>query len=381
MNLPLYKQIYENILQKVQIGELQQGDKIPSEKELADEFQVSRITSKKALDLLAQDQIIERVQGKGSFVIYSVEEPDNMLNSKQTIIPNKELTIGLVIPGFSDSYGTKLVQAIEYNASKYGANLLMKLTRDKIEKEENAIEELVDAGVDGIIVLPIHGEHYNPKILELVLKKFPIVLVDRYLRGIQASAVLTDNRRAAKEATEYLMLLGHQHIAYITPPYDGTTVLEDRMKGFQLAHTEQHKQINPDYIFMNNGSDLAFDETMKPEYELEIENMRKFILNHPEITAFVACRNAFATILLDVIQSMGKKVPEDYSFVCFDGVHSIIGRHAFTHIKQREEEMGAKTVKRLISQINGEEKIKTELLHFDLVEGLSTASIKEKVKN
>ncbi|MCJ8007475.1 GntR family transcriptional regulator [Lederbergia wuyishanensis] len=381
MKVPLYKQIYENILQKIQTGELKHGDKIPSEKELADGFQVSRITSKKALDLLAQEQIIERVQGKGSFVNYLVEETENMLNSIQTLGVKKELTIGLVLPGFSDSYGAKLVQSIENNTSKYGANLLIKLTRDKIEDEEKAIEELVEAGVKGIIIMPIHGEHYNHKILELVLKKFPIILVDRYLRGIQANAVFTDNINASKKATEYLMSLGHQYIAYITPPYDGTTVLEDRMKGYQLAHTEQHKPLNPDYIFTNDGSDLAFINNKKREYEIEIENMRNFILNHPEITAFVACRNAFATILLHVIESLDKKVPEDYSIVCFDGMHSIIGKHPFTHIKQLEDEMGAITVKRLISQINGEENIKTELMNFDLIEGLSTASIKAPVKN
>ncbi|MBS4200519.1 GntR family transcriptional regulator [Bacillus sp. FJAT-49732] len=381
MNVPLYKQIYETILQKIQIGELIQGDKIPSEKELADEFQVSRITSKKALDLLAQEQIIERVQGKGSFVIYSVEEPDNMLNSNQTFNTKKGLKIGLVIPSFASSYGMALVQSIEYSGSKYGVNLLMKITREKIEEEENAIEELLDAGVDGLIVIPIHGEHYNPKILELVLKKFPIVLVDRYLRGIQASAVLTDNVRASKEATEYLMSLGHEHIAYITPAYDGTTALEDRLKGYQLAHNEQHKQLNPDFIFTNYGSDFAFNKQRKLEFELEIENMRNFILNYPEITAFVACRHAFAKILLYVIQSIGKTVPQDYSIICFDSPHPIIGKPLITHISQRENEMGARAVKRLMSQINGEYTIETELLNFKLIEGLSTAPIKTPVKN
>ena len=127
----------------------------------------------------------------------------------------------------------------------FQAHLLIKITNEKIEEEEKAIEELLQVGVDGIIILPIHGEHYNPKILELVLKKYPIVLVDRYLRGIPASSVSTDNTKAAKEATEYLMSRGHRHIAYITPPYEGTTVLEDRIKGFQLAHSEQHRQLNP----------------------------------------------------------------------------------------------------------------------------------------
>lgn len=378
MSVPLYKQIYKSILNQITRGELSKGQKVPSEQELAETFNVSRITSKKALDLLAQNEIIERVQGKGSFVLHSAELPTSqMIKANIEKHGGNNRKIGLVITDLSDSYGIRLIKAIEHNISKSGAHMTVKFTHEKIENEESAITELLQAGVEGMIVLPIHGEHYNPKILELVLQNFPIVLVDRYLRGIQASSVSTNNMKAAEEATEYLISLGHQRIAYITLPYDGTTVLEDRMKGFQLAHTKQGVPLNPNYLFTNNACELAYKPTMKLELNKELNKIKQFIEENPEITAFVVCRHSFAEILVYVIESMGKNVPEDYSIICFDSPVPTIHKPQFTHIHQKEDELGEKAVKLVIAQMTGGIDIQTELIDFELIKGLSTKKIKD----
>ncbi len=377
MNVPLYKQIYKSILNQITRGELSKGQKVPSEQELAEKFKVSRITSKKALDLLAQNEIIERVQGKGSFVLHSADLPTSQLNRANIENEgNKILKIGLVITDLSDSYGIELMKAIEHNISKSGAHMIVKFTHEMIENEEKAITELLQAGVEGMIVLPIHGEHYNPKILELVLQNYPIVLVDRYLRGIQASSVSTNNMKAAKEATEYLISLEHEKIAYITLPYDGTTVLEDRMKGFQLAHTEQGIPLNPNYLFTNNACELAYKPTMKHELNKELNKIKQFIKENPEITAFVVCRHSFAEILIYVLESMGKNVPEDYSIICFDSPIATIDKPQFTHIHQKEDKLGEKAVKLVIEQLAGDTDIQTEFIDFELIEGISTGKMK-----
>ena len=48
--LALYKQIQENIIQKIKSGQLRPTDRIPSEQELMDEFRVSKITVRNALN-------------------------------------------------------------------------------------------------------------------------------------------------------------------------------------------------------------------------------------------------------------------------------------------------------------------------------------------
>ena len=55
--IPLYEQIYEEIREKIEERGYRVGDRLPSEKELSEQYHVSRITSKKAVELL---QIIRR---------------------------------------------------------------------------------------------------------------------------------------------------------------------------------------------------------------------------------------------------------------------------------------------------------------------------------
>ncbi len=71
---PLYQQIKELLLQSLQEGEWQPGEVIPSEMDLAERFQVSQGTVRKAIDELAGENILIRRQGVGTFVATHLEE-------------------------------------------------------------------------------------------------------------------------------------------------------------------------------------------------------------------------------------------------------------------------------------------------------------------
>lgn len=68
MNQPLYQQIFHDLQQAIADGSLPVDSQVPTEKELSAKYQVSRITSKRALTELEQLGLIYRVRGKGSFV-------------------------------------------------------------------------------------------------------------------------------------------------------------------------------------------------------------------------------------------------------------------------------------------------------------------------
>ncbi len=71
---PLYQQIKVLILQSLKSGEWKPGEMIPSEFELAARFQVSQGTVRKAVDELAQEHLLLRRQGKGTFVATHSEQ-------------------------------------------------------------------------------------------------------------------------------------------------------------------------------------------------------------------------------------------------------------------------------------------------------------------
>ncbi len=78
-NKPIYKQIVEQICSQIKTGILSPGDRLPTERDLAEQLQISRGTVKKAYKELSDNNIIEVIQGSGSYVysdrdVYTIEE-------------------------------------------------------------------------------------------------------------------------------------------------------------------------------------------------------------------------------------------------------------------------------------------------------------------
>ena len=65
---PLYQQIYDDIKSDIESGVYQVDDKIPSETELSEKYNVSRITVRRAIEDLCADNLLTKKQGRGTFV-------------------------------------------------------------------------------------------------------------------------------------------------------------------------------------------------------------------------------------------------------------------------------------------------------------------------
>ena len=71
---PLYRQVYDIIVRKVAQGQWKPGEALPSEHALARELGVSQGTSRKVLDGLTLEKLLERRQGKGTFIAENTQE-------------------------------------------------------------------------------------------------------------------------------------------------------------------------------------------------------------------------------------------------------------------------------------------------------------------
>jgi len=65
---PKYVQVYSVLKDWIQQGVYAPGARLPSESELCDVFGVSRITTRSAVDMLVQEKLVDRIQGRGTFV-------------------------------------------------------------------------------------------------------------------------------------------------------------------------------------------------------------------------------------------------------------------------------------------------------------------------
>ena len=68
---PKYQIIEDYLLERINSNELRPGDQIETEMELSQKFNIGRLTVNKALNYLANAGYIERIAGKGSFVLAS----------------------------------------------------------------------------------------------------------------------------------------------------------------------------------------------------------------------------------------------------------------------------------------------------------------------
>jgi len=66
--IPLYKQLKEQIFSDITSGKLTEGEKIPTEVELSEIYNISRVTVRNAIKELVADNYLVKKQGKGTFV-------------------------------------------------------------------------------------------------------------------------------------------------------------------------------------------------------------------------------------------------------------------------------------------------------------------------
>jgi len=71
---PIYEQISKQIKNQIITGDLNEGDPLPSIRKLAQELQISVITTKRAYEELVDEGFIDTVSGKGCFVAMQNKE-------------------------------------------------------------------------------------------------------------------------------------------------------------------------------------------------------------------------------------------------------------------------------------------------------------------
>ena len=107
----LYQQLADSLRDKIYEGKYAFGDKLPSERSLAEKFGISHLTVRKALAILEEEGMILRVQGKGTFVRaqkYSIDMQhmdgfSSMFGQQGITITNKVLYSGVREAGFKYS--------------------------------------------------------------------------------------------------------------------------------------------------------------------------------------------------------------------------------------------------------------------------------------
>ena len=344
------------MLAGIQQGRWRANDRLPTEVELAEKFHVSRFTVKKALGELAEEGLVYRIQGRGSYIAQVAKAPDALDADANDAGPAALRSILLLAPQFRGSLAANLLEGAEEALTEAGYSLLLRSSRNDQATERRALLEGVRAGVRGVLIFPVDGESYNEDVLRLTLNKFPIVVIDRYLRGVETNNVCSDNAGGAYDAARHLIDLGHTNLAFVSVHGKPTTSLEDRRFGFERALSERRLQLGAKLIYYDSENEKeppAPAEDSHEIYDSAVARIRDFLAANPDLTAVFAANAVAGAAVLQAASELGLAVPERLSVVCFDDVeHPSLFRVAPTCVAQQEKALGACAARLLLSVID-----------------------------
>lgn len=158
-----YLNIYNTIVNQIENNEYQANDKLPSEKDIMNNYNVSRDTVRKALNMLEQNGYIQKTKGKGSFVldigkfnfpvsgVVSFKElaeklgmnVDTVVKDLECIIPKKNIARGLELNEYDKVWRVVRVRSIDnekvildkdYIVEKFVENLTHDVCKESLYK-------------------------------------------------------------------------------------------------------------------------------------------------------------------------------------------------------------------------------------------------------
>lgn len=266
-------------------------------------------------------------------------------------------TLGLAFLHSEDSANTNLFLTLVLDGmlavTTHRSQSVMLCTVSRWETAEH-LPVLSDGRCDGVLLLvpPMDCALFGI----LRRRKVPFVVVSAPPPAESNSWVDIDNVRAAREMTEHLLGLGHRRIAFVRQDYHRAfAFMHERQAGYRQAMTEAG----------------AYDPALADCTPAQALALAPAAPRSP--TAFFCLYDMDALVLMEELQHLGLRVPEDVSVVGFDDIPAAaFSLPALTTVRQPVAQLGQRGAERLLSLIGGISEPFGEILPTELIVRAST---------
>lgn len=238
--------------------------------------------------------------------------------------------IGLEIPRyegiFYSFYAMEIFRAVGIACDALKIDLLLHITDGKTPINASA--------VGGVVFADIINNLAHAK--ELIASRMPVVSMNYLALDLECSSVSIDNLKGAQSATEYLLHMGHEKIAFISGDLMSQAAV-DRCEGYKDSLKKANLPLREEYILRGDYS--------RKSARVAAERMME-MKERP--TAVFASSDDMAIEAINVFMENGLKVPDDISVVGFDDDPvCLYGPVALTTMRQPLKEMAQSAVKEL----------------------------------
>ena len=255
--------------------------------------------------------------------------------SARTLKQKTSRAIGVVVSDLGNQFYGRLAGAIEQTLRE--ANYQMVLLGDNSETAEEleGVRTFLAMRAPGVIITPVGDEAS-----ELLARHGVVVVeVDRRLSRVPCDAVVIDNERGGREATEHLLAAGHRRIALLVAATNWTSDA-GRLAGYRQAY---------------DAVGIPVDERLIVRVEFhdsDAEARIARLLEDERPTAIFAANNLLAEQAWRTVRRLGLRLPEDISLVGFDDVPWMeMVSPGLTVVAQPTEELGRCAARLLLRRI------------------------------
>jgi LacI family transcriptional regulator, galactose operon repressor len=208
-------------------------------------------------------------------------------------------TIGLVVPDLSDFFSS-CFHAVQEVAIRHDYQTLVVATGRSVAVEDRQLESIQNR-VAGLLIVSSGNDGRRLKIIQE--SGVPVVALDRPVIGLQADAVLVENREGAEQGVRHLIEHGHRKIACVG--FDsGSYTVRERIEGYKLAM--RTAGLEP-ILFLQVNS---------------LEAMRALVLRWSATkdrpTAAFTLKRISSVYVVQALHQHKLRVPEDIAVVGFD---------------------------------------------------------------
>lgn len=299
-----YVHLKEDLLLYFQTEGYAADQKLPTENDLINRFQVSRITVRKALDELVHDGVIYKIQGSGSF--FSGKIPERAARS---------YLIGVIAPHVFSHIYPQIIHPIDEIAHEHGYNLVLGGSKSSPDRELTCLRQLLEKKIDGLIFEPSSGFQYDAETETTRLLKtltIPLVFMDWAIEDPNVSYVAPDDVEGGFRAVSYLIKAGHRRIACLYPPHHLAGV--KRYDGYRKA-LETHGVSYDPWLEKSNAAMLSNTDAYQAVLTLTKELLA---LEQERPTAIFYFNDMVAVQGMTALTELGLNVPNDISVIGYD---------------------------------------------------------------
>ncbi|MEP4890582.1 MAG: LacI family DNA-binding transcriptional regulator [Aliiglaciecola sp.] len=260
----------------------------------------------------------------------------------------KTKTIGVVVRDITGFYSSRVIRGVDDYCKANSYNALIYNTDFDPETEAKSIEALYQLRVDGIIIAS--SGNNTQLISEYINKGMPIVHFQIENDGSEQNIILSDYKKAAFDATEYLINLGHKRICFVTQDFKNVNSRIERYQGYADALSKH---------------DIPLDDNLVQRWDREtgFQTAPKDIIKSHAPTAFFTQHLPITVELLRGLNRANISVPDDVSLLGFDEVPMAeFFKVPITVVKQEPYSIGVEASKLLLNNIAKETNISHKIL-------------------